>query len=220
MRRGGEGIDASFFHHVNDCEGGRAGEPSYGTPRAPARCVVAHPRPVFPHSLTLYALLGIFVLPLPVGEAVAVFRDVARALAYAHEHGVVHRDIKPENVLLSGEAAVVTDFGIAEALSASRAVAPDGPLTQATAGGWALHRRVAAADAETRAAASATSAAAAHSIAVLPFENRGDSADAYFADGITDAVRGKLTDIPGLTVIARASSNTFRGKSTTPESQA
>ncbi len=289
---------------------------------------------------------------LPVGEAVSVLRDVARALAYAHEHGVVHRDIKPENVLLSGEAAVVTDFGIAKALSASRTIPPGGRLTQAgtsmgtpaymspeqaagdphtdhradiyalgcvayevltgaapfahraphqllaahmtevpaplasrrhdvprdlvalvmrclekdpavrpqssrellkaldapslrattdrggsrasvagrrtallgvvalvlaaaTAGGWALHRRHAAVDAQMKAA---TSAAAAHSIAVLPFENRGDSADAYFADGITDAVRGKLTDIPGLTVIARASSNAYRGKSTTPDS--
>ncbi|MEP6731914.1 MAG: protein kinase [bacterium] len=291
---------------------------------------------------------------LPVGEAVAVLRDVARALAYAHEHGVVHRDIKPENVLLSGDAAVVTDFGIAKAVSASRTTAAGSSLTQvgtsvgtpaymapeqaagdpdtdhradiyalgcvayevlsgaapfahraphqlfaahmnelpaslasrrhdvphnlaalvmrclkkdpadrpqsarevlktldaptlisttdsggsresvagrrsavlgvvallivaAIAGGWALHRRYAATDAETQAATSAAAAAAAHSIAVLPFENRGDSADAYFADGITDAVRGKLTDIPGVTVIARASSNTFRGKNTTPD---
>ncbi|MDP1861316.1 MAG: protein kinase [Gemmatimonadaceae bacterium] len=57
---------------------------------------------------------------LPVGEAVSILRDVARALAYAHAQGVVHRDIKPENILLSGGAAVVTDFGIAKALSASR----------------------------------------------------------------------------------------------------
>jgi serine/threonine-protein kinase len=57
---------------------------------------------------------------LPLGEAVDVLRDVARALAYAHAQGIVHRDIKPENVLLSSGTAVVTDFGIARALSASR----------------------------------------------------------------------------------------------------
>jgi TolB-like protein len=56
---------------------------------------------------------------LPVSDAISVMRDVARALAYAHEHGVVHRDIKPDNVMLSGGAAVVTDFGIAKAVSAA-----------------------------------------------------------------------------------------------------
>lgn len=53
-------------------------------------------------------------------EAVSVLRDVTRALIYAHERGVVHRDIKPDNILLSGESAVVTDFGIAKAISAAR----------------------------------------------------------------------------------------------------
>jgi serine/threonine-protein kinase len=47
-------------------------------------------------------------------------------------------------------------------------------------------------------------------IAVLPFENLGDSSTAYFADGITDAVRGKLASVPGLQVIASQSSNEYR----------
>ncbi len=58
--------------------------------------------------------------PLPPGEALGILRDVVRALAYAHGLGVVHRDIKPENVLLAAGAAVVTDFGIAKALSGAR----------------------------------------------------------------------------------------------------
>ena len=61
---------------------------------------------------------------LPVAEVVSIMRDVSRALAAAHAQGVVHRDIKPENILLSGGAAVVTDFGIAKAIAASRLNAP------------------------------------------------------------------------------------------------
>ncbi len=54
---------------------------------------------------------------LPVHEAVRVLKEVVDALAHAHERGVVHRDIKPDNVMLSGRHAMVTDFGVAKAVS-------------------------------------------------------------------------------------------------------
>lgn len=72
--------------------------------------------------------------PLPPREAVGILRDVARAMAYAHAEGVVHRDIKPDNVLISRGAAMVSDFGIAKALSSSRVSGEhdhDGALTRA-----------------------------------------------------------------------------------------
>ncbi len=53
-------------------------------------------------------------------------------------------------------------------------------------------------------------------LAVLPFENLGDSADAYFADGIADEVRGKLAALSGLAVIARSSSSRYRESSESP----
>jgi len=77
-----------------------------------------------------------FVMPFVEGESlrgrlqrdgsltpvtvVSIMRDVARALAFAHERGVVHRDIKPDNVLLSGGTAVVADFGVAKAFASAR----------------------------------------------------------------------------------------------------
>lgn len=90
--------------------------------------------------------LPYFVMPFVVGESlrnrligetglslvetVSVLRDVGKALAFAHAQGVVHRDIKPDNVLLAGGSAVVTDFGIAKAITSSAVAAPGGTLTQ------------------------------------------------------------------------------------------
>jgi serine/threonine-protein kinase len=53
---------------------------------------------------------------LPIADALRITREVADALHYAHQQGVIHRDIKPENILLSGPHALVADFGIARAL--------------------------------------------------------------------------------------------------------
>ncbi len=63
---------------------------------------------------------------LPMADAISIIRDVTRALAFAQAHGIVHRDLKPENILIAGEAATVTDFGIAKALERSEAEADDG----------------------------------------------------------------------------------------------
>jgi eukaryotic-like serine/threonine-protein kinase len=74
-------------------------------------------------SLRARLLVG----PAPsTAEIRRVLRDVARACAFAHAHGVVHRDLKPENILLAGDAAVVIDFGIARAIDGTDEVAPEG----------------------------------------------------------------------------------------------
>ncbi len=57
--------------------------------------------------------------PLALEKAMPVLRDIAEALRYAHERGVVHRDLKPGNVLMAGDRALVADFGIAKAVLAS-----------------------------------------------------------------------------------------------------
>jgi len=77
-------------------------------------------------------LVRVGELPLP--DIMRMLRDVAGALAYAHERGVVHRDIKPENVLLTRQHALVADFGVAKALSASTMAGP----TSSTSLGVAL----------------------------------------------------------------------------------
>ena len=56
---------------------------------------------------------------LPIADAIRLLRDVADGLAEAHRQGLVHRDVKPDNVMISGKHAVVTDFGVARAVTSA-----------------------------------------------------------------------------------------------------
>jgi serine/threonine-protein kinase len=274
---------------------------------------------------------------LPVEDAVAIAREAAEALAFAHGEGVVHRDVKPENILLGAGHALVADFGIAlavrggesltdpglavgtpaymspeqaagdreldsrtdvyalgtvlyemlagqlpypgqatRALVAARrtdelpsldALRPDVPVAVQRAIEVALaadpDHRFSTADEFARALGGGTMTAVAsyhrtaippyrrpavlllltalvlglvalfalrsrhpsvasappapRRLAVLPFQNLGRAEDDYFADGITDEIRGKLAALPGLQVTASASSAQYKRTTKTPE---
>jgi serine/threonine-protein kinase len=293
---------------------------------------------------------------LPLEDALRIGREAADALEYAHRHGIIHRDIKPENILLSGDHALVADFGIARALAGPtesqltetgttvgtpaymspeqaageraidhrsdiyslacvlyEALAGEPPFTGPTAQSIiarrftetprplrelretvpaAIERAVAKALAKSpadrfgsagefgrtlaegqmesrvpdpaRAVSTAPRPGTATSVqpqsrrgirfpvtaalaigfllglgvlfgwlrshgradespagtkrlAVLPFENLGAAEDEYFADGVTDEVRGKLASLTGLQVIARSSSGQYKKTAKTPQ---
>ena len=67
--------------------------------------------------------------PLGFDESVAVLRDVARSMLYAHGQGFLHRTLSPEHILLAKHASVVTGFGLARALERAGATNPDALLT-------------------------------------------------------------------------------------------
>jgi TolB-like protein/tRNA A-37 threonylcarbamoyl transferase component Bud32 len=63
---------------------------------------------------------------LPVDDALRIAREVAEALAYAHERSIIHRDIKPANIMMSRGHALVADFGIARAIDADTTITKTG----------------------------------------------------------------------------------------------
>jgi predicted Ser/Thr protein kinase len=66
---------------------------------------------------------------LDLHDALEIALEVARGLAFAHDHGLVHRDVKPQNVLLNGDGrAKVTDFGIARSLDVDHSVTQTGTI--------------------------------------------------------------------------------------------
>src|SRR5207247_1348377 len=154
---------------------------------------------------------------LPVEEALIIAREVADALEYAHQQGVVHRDIKPENILISAGHAVVADFGIARAIQAAGAqtVTQTGILlgTPADMSPATAAQLAAALMTPEPGSPVQREAPTDKSIAVLPFTNMSSDPEIeYFGDGIAEEIINVLARLPGLRVAGRSSAFSFKGK--------
>jgi eukaryotic-like serine/threonine-protein kinase len=139
---------------------------------------------------------------LPINEGIRILRQIASAISYAHRNGVVHRDIKPDNVLLSDEFALVADFGVARALSASATTAD----ARLTSGGVALGTPTYMAPEQALADPEIDHRADIYAFGILAYEVltgappfRGKSAQATLAAHVVqppDPIESKRADIP------------------------
>ena len=177
-----------------------AGEPPFTGPTAQsiiAKMMSGEPpsvrraRPTVP--TTVDTAIRKALAPVP-GDRFATTADFAKALTLA-----LATAASAATTAIPSVAPTLRRRGVRAALLTALAVAAAGAYA------WRSHERTAAVLPGTI------------SIAVLPFDNLGDSSDAYFADGMTDAVRGKLTTVPGLAVIAPASSAQYRKTTKSPQ---
>jgi TolB-like protein/tetratricopeptide (TPR) repeat protein len=179
-----------------------AGEPPFTGPTTQAVVAkmlsgeppsVRRSRPAVPESVDLTIRRALSPVP---ADRFASALDFARTLASA-ERGTMAAGGKPLRA------------GRGQRLSASILLVI---ATIAAAGGVYAWRRHSAAPAPIP-----PTVAGPRGVAVLPFDNVGDSANAYFADGITGEIRGKLSTLPSLRVVATASSNQYRHTDKPPD---
>jgi eukaryotic-like serine/threonine-protein kinase len=189
-----------------------AGEPPFAAPTAQAmmaRRMLEAPRPLRELRDTV-----------PEGVAQAVARALARSpadrFATAAEFA---RALEEASVRTT--AAAPTSAPTVASPRASQAVPPVPrrrvPLALALGVGFLLGLGVLFGWLHSHGTAEPTGPGTTRRLAVLPFENLGDSSDEYFAGGVTDEVRGKLAALPGLQVTARSSSNQYRKTTKSPQ---
>jgi eukaryotic-like serine/threonine-protein kinase len=189
-----------------------AGEPPFAAPTAQAmiaRRLLEAPRPLRELRDTV-----------PEGVVQAVARALARAPADRFATAAEFARALEEASVRPTAAAPASAPTVASP-RASQAVPPPPrrrvPLALALGIGFALRLSVLFGWLRSHGGAEATGPGTTRLLAVLPFENLGDSSDEYFADGITDEVRGKLAALPGLQVTARSSSNQYKRTTKPPQ---
>ena len=137
--------------------------------------------------------------PLSVSETVRLLHDTVEALAYAHSRGVIHRDIKPGNILSDGQHAMVTDFGVAKALSASM---PMGPIAGHTTSGMAIGTPAYMAPEQLAADPSADHRVDLYAVGLLAYELL-TGASPFAAASPTATMTAQLTRTPDLLHLSR-----------------
>jgi serine/threonine-protein kinase len=184
-----------------------AGEPPYTGPTAQAIAAkhlsgpvpsVCRTRPSVPTAVD--RVIQRVLAPVPAdrfgtaAEFSHALQPIAATLTMSPGAGLASARVAPASIAPGWEPARALRFMLSTARRPGLALLLSGAALLI----WSLIRAgTAAGPAPTR-------------LAVLPFENLGDSADAYFADGITDELRGKLATVRGLEVVAGKSSNEYR----------